>query len=62
VGDAYTKVAGSVRDVMRMHEDVVVHGRHVVVLETNNTKLEKYFVKVAKEMHEKYTAVIVTQK
>ena len=47
---------------MRMHEDVVMHGRHVVVLETNNTKLEKYFVKVAKEMREKYTAVIVTQK
>jgi hypothetical protein len=31
-------------------------------METNNTKLERYFIKVAKEMREKYRGVLVTVK
>lgn len=44
------------------HPDIVDYGRSIVVMETNNTKLERYFIKVAKELREKYTGVLVTMK
>lgn len=53
---------GSVREIMESHPDIKEHGRSVVVMETNNTKVESYFIKVAKEMREKYTGVLVAQK